>query len=59
MAQGRTTPRKDFTQTALDVVRRATGEAPAPAPNKKQEGVRKAPTKPASKVVPLGSRGKA
>lgn len=32
------TKRKDFTQTALDVVRRATGEAPAPAPTKKPKG---------------------
>jgi hypothetical protein len=37
--------KKDFTQVALDVVRRATGEvpapAPAPAPTKKQESGRK------------------
>jgi hypothetical protein len=26
-------PRKDFTQTALDVVRQATREAPKPAPS--------------------------
>ena len=34
--------RKDFTQVALDVVRRATGEAPkAPEPTPKQEAGRK------------------
>jgi hypothetical protein len=33
--------RKDFTQIAFDVVRRATGEATAPAPSKKQESGRK------------------
>jgi hypothetical protein len=54
-----TSKRKDFTQTALDVVRQATGEVAAPAPSKKPESGRKAPTKPASKVTPLGSRGKA
>jgi hypothetical protein len=36
-----TSKRKDFTQTALDVVRRATGEVTAPAPSKKQESGRK------------------
>lgn len=30
-----TSKRKDFTQTALDVVRKATGETTAPAPAKK------------------------
>lgn len=35
------TKRKDFTQTALDVVRRATGEVAAPTPSKKQESGRK------------------
>ena len=30
-----TTKRKDFTQTALDVVRRATRETAAPVPSKK------------------------
>lgn len=39
------TKRKDFTQIALDVVRRATGEVTAPAPSKKQESVRKVPAK--------------
>lgn len=34
--------RKDFTQTALDVVRKATGEATAPAPAKKAEDGRTA-----------------
>jgi hypothetical protein len=34
-------PKKDFTQIALDVVRRATGEATAPAPGTKQESGRK------------------
>jgi hypothetical protein len=34
-------PKKDFTQIALDVVRRATGEMTAPAPSKKQESGRK------------------
>jgi len=33
--------RKDFTQTAFDVVQRATGEVTAPAPSKKQESGRK------------------
>ena len=36
-----TSKRKDFTQTALDVVRQATGEVTAPAPSKKQESGRK------------------
>lgn len=36
-----TSKRKDFTQTALDVVRQATGEMTAPAPTKKQESGRK------------------
>lgn len=36
-----TNKRKDFTQVALDVVRRATGETIAPAPNVKQESGRK------------------
>jgi len=35
-----TSKRKDFTQTALDVVRKATGEVAAPAPAKKPEGGR-------------------
>ena len=35
------TNRKDFTQIAFDVVQRATGEATAPAPSKKQESGRK------------------
>lgn len=35
------TKRKDFTQTALDVVRKATGEVTAPATSKKQESGRK------------------
>ena len=34
-------PKKDFTQVALDVVRRATGETTATAPSKKQESGRK------------------
>ena len=34
-------PKKDFTQVALDVVRRATGEVTVPAPSKKQESGRK------------------
>ena len=42
-----TSKRKDFTQTALDVVRQATGEVTAPAPGKKQESGRKAPKKSA------------
>ena len=37
-----TSKRKDFTQTAMDVVRKATGEVTAPAPSKKQESARKA-----------------
>lgn len=32
-----TSKRKDFTQTALDVVRQATGEVTTPAPSKKHE----------------------
>jgi hypothetical protein len=36
-----TNKRKDFTQVALDVVRRATGEVTAPALSKKQESGRK------------------
>lgn len=42
------TKRKDFTQTALDVVRQATGEATTPAPAKKPEDGRKEPVKKAS-----------
>jgi hypothetical protein len=34
-------PRKDFSQIALDVVRRATGEQPAPATSPKKEAGRK------------------
>ena len=41
MATKRTSNRKDFTQTALDVVRLASGEVTAPAPSKKPEGGRK------------------
>jgi hypothetical protein len=41
--------RKDFSQVALDVVRRATGEAPAPEP---------AP-KPTKKTAPKGTKGAA
>jgi|266.fasta.fasta_contig_21_7271830_length_254_multi_3_in_0_out_0_1 hypothetical protein len=37
MATKRTSNRKDFTQTALDVVRLASGEVTAPAPSKKPE----------------------
>lgn len=36
-----TSKRKDFTQTALDVVRQATGEVTAPAPSKKPVSGRK------------------
>jgi hypothetical protein len=36
-----TSNRKDFTQTALDVVRKATGEVAAPAPSERQESGRK------------------
>jgi hypothetical protein len=48
-----TSKRKDFTQTAFDVVRQATGEVTAPAPSKKQESGRKVParnTKPVKKT---------
>jgi len=38
-------PKKDFTQIALDVVQRATGEVPRPEP--KQEPKKKAPPKDA------------
>lgn len=41
MVTKRTNPRRDFTQTALDVVRKATGEAAAPAPSKKPKSERK------------------
>ena len=41
----------DFTQTALDVVRQATGEVTAPAPSKKHGGGRKA-----SSTVPQESK---
>jgi hypothetical protein len=41
-----TTQRKDFTQTALAVVRQATGEATVPAPTtKKNKVVRKTAVK--------------
>lgn len=40
MATKRTNPRKDFTQVALDVVKRATSETIAAAPSKKQESGR-------------------
>lgn len=33
--------KRDFTQVAFDVVRRATGETTAPVPSKKQESGRK------------------
>ena len=33
--------KRDFTQVAFDVVQRATGEATAPSPSKKQESGRK------------------
>lgn len=36
-----TNKRKDFTQVALDVVQRATGETTAPTPSKKQVAGRK------------------
>ena len=43
-------PRKDFTQVALDVVRRATGEEPKPDPVKPQkQAAPKAVTKGAAK----------
>lgn len=35
-----TNNRRDFTQIALDVVKRVTGETPAPATSKKQESGR-------------------
>lgn len=41
MATKRSNPRKDFTQTALDVVRQATGETATPAPGTKPDGGRK------------------
>jgi hypothetical protein len=34
-------PKRDFTQVALDVVRRATGEVTAPVPGTRQESGRK------------------
>ena len=50
-----TSKRKDFTQTALDVVRQATGEAPLVL---KAKGPRKAAQKPSEPIkpakVPLG-----
>jgi len=53
MATKRTSTRKDFTQTALDVVRRAAGEVTAPAPSKKPEDGRRGNTKsgPAKKTA--------
>ena len=49
-----TNKRKDFTQTALDVVRQATGEVVAPAPTKKQESGRKGGVKGgASRAIAL------
>lgn len=42
-------PRKDFSQIALDVVRRATGEAPAPEPK----------PKPKKQTAPKGTKGAA
>lgn len=36
-----TNKRRDFSQVALDVVRKATGEVTAAAPTKKQESARK------------------
>lgn len=44
-----TSKRKDFTQTALDVVRQATGEVTAPAPSKKPANGRKVAAKKAAK----------
>jgi hypothetical protein len=47
--------KKDFTQVAFDVVRKATGEATTPAPGKKRESGRKRPAsgqKPAKKQLP-------
>ena len=49
-----TSKRKDFTQTALDVVRKATGEMTAPAPAKRAEGGRKAQPRAAKKALPAG-----
>lgn len=49
------TKRKDFTQTALDVVRKATGETTAPAPSQKPESGRQGSAsgqKPAKKQRP-------
>jgi hypothetical protein len=34
-------PKKNFTQVALDVVRRATGEVAAPAPKRRPKGERR------------------
>jgi len=45
---------KDFTQTALDVVRKATGEVAAPAPSKKQESGRKVTGKKVTPARPVG-----
>ena len=47
MATKRTSTRKDFTQTALDVVRRAAGEAATPAASKKPDDGRRAVAKSA------------
>jgi hypothetical protein len=51
-------PRKDFSQIALDVVRKATGEEPKPAPKPQKEtapkvtkgAVKKAASKPRKAV---------
>lgn len=47
MATKRTNPRRDFSQVALDVMRQATGEVPAPTLSKKEENGRKVVAKPA------------
>jgi len=48
--------RKDFTQIAIDVVRKATGEVTAPTPSEKQESGRRGGLKGgaarASKLTP-------
>ena len=44
VATKKANPHKHFTQNALDVVRKATGETTAPAPSKKPESGRKKST---------------
>jgi hypothetical protein len=57
MATKRSNHRKDFTQVALDVVRKATGETIMPAPSKQLGSGRKAPAKKALTLKKRAARG--